>query len=46
MLFAVNNHPINEDAIILGGDNLIEDDFSELMKNFKKRGNTLGLYDV
>jgi glucose-1-phosphate thymidylyltransferase len=46
ILFAVKNHQINEDVIILWGDNLIEDDFSELMESFKKRGNTLGLYDV
>lgn len=44
--YVLQHADINDDVIILGGDNLIEDDFQDLFKNFHKKGNTVGLYDV
>lgn len=35
--FVIEHQKINEDVLILGGDNLIEDDFRGLMENFQKK---------
>jgi len=44
--YVIQQENIYEDVIILGGDNLIEDDFRGLMETFLEKWNTIGLYDV
>lgn len=44
--YVIQHEKINEDILILWGDNLIEDNFQGLMENFQKKWNTIGLYDV
>lgn len=44
--FLMQKHTLSEDIIILGGDNLFEDDLSDFIDNFNKNGDTVLLYDV
>jgi glucose-1-phosphate thymidylyltransferase len=39
--FVINNHSIDEDVLILGGDNFFEDDLRGLLYSFTKHGDTI-----
>jgi dTDP-glucose pyrophosphorylase len=42
----MEKHTINEDILILGGDNLFEDNLGNLIDTFYKKGDVISLYDV
>jgi glucose-1-phosphate thymidylyltransferase len=44
--FVLDHADIHEDLMIIGGDNFVEDDFSNLVENFHKKWTIIGLYDV
>ncbi len=44
--FVLDNFIINEDLIILWGDNFFEDSLEEFVETFKKQWNILALYDT
>lgn len=44
--FVLDNYTISEDTLILGGDNLFEDDLQGLLKTFHTRGSTIGIYEL
>ncbi len=44
--FAIEQEKINDDLLILGGDNLFEDDLPEFISFFQKKGTSIMLYDV
>jgi len=45
-LFAIDHLNIQDDILIIGGDNIFTFDLSIMYDHFKKLGNTIALYDV
>lgn len=44
--FVLDKYPINDDVMIVWGDNFFEDTFQEIIKIFKTRGDIIALYDT
>lgn len=44
--FILKEEDVNDDLLIIGGDNLFEDDLSGLMKSFREKGSTILLNEV
>lgn len=44
--FVIDNNTINEDVLILGGDNFFEDNLRCLLETFKTQWDIIGLYDM
>lgn len=44
--FLMEKHTIDEDILVLGGDNLFEDNLENLIDTFYKKGDVVSLYDV
>lgn len=46
LYFLMERYTLDEDLLILGWDNLFEDDLSSVMETLKEKGDVVGLYDV
>lgn len=44
--FVIDNHTVNEDIILLWGDNFFEDSLAGIIEVFEKKWDTIALYDV
>ena len=46
MEFVVKHHNINDDLLVIGGDNLFEDNLAEFIQFFQENGSSILLNDV
>ncbi|MBI4846395.1 MAG: nucleotidyltransferase family protein [Candidatus Omnitrophica bacterium] len=46
--FVINNYPLDDDLLVVGGDNLFSFDLKSFVRFSKKKGNdsTIGVYDI
>lgn len=44
--YVLDHAHVDEDLMIIGGDNFVEDNFQNIVANFHQKWNIIGLYDV